>query len=414
MIESLKKDRVAQGLLVVVILMICGMCGVFGFFGYTFITRPKAETSINRPAASPPTAAAIHLTPTIPPTKAPSMVVPDSARRSYTVLLFLQAGQVLLEETASQVETGKINGFKALGQLIVVGAFVKGVDDALQKSPPDANFQTAWEQARPVVPLVQQVIKRWNDHEINAADVSGELAPARAATETMLATADKVMTDKYGVDQAQLNQIRTTAMTDFRESLAKDNQKKDDGEVIKDVVILSSSDYTDYDMRHIVGEVQNNSPQPVQVRVIATYYGGTGEVAGTETADTELDILLPAQKSPFKIVSDINPQATRYELQLEIKLSDPPETKLQILSANDRIDESNHWRIAGEIANQGNASAKFVKIVATIYGDQGVVLDTDFTYSSLDSIPAGGKSPFELDITRRDGFVRYELQVQGR
>lgn len=330
--------------------------------------------------------------------------------------LFLQSSQVLLEETARQVEAGEVEGFEALGQLLVVGAFLKGTGEAFQQPPPDANFQPAWEKARTAVPLVQQVIKSWVDKEIGAADVPTALAEARTTIDETLALSDQIMVERYGVDSEKLNQFRTEAMNEMRQSLAQGQQGEPAAtEVPLYVAILSSSDYVDSIGSYwIVGEAQNNSTQPVRsVNIIATFYNDAGEVVGTKTTYTDLDILLPAQKGPFKILADDNPQAARYELQLEARPSAPPETHLQILSANDRADDS-YLHIAGEVANQGSAPVEFVKIVATIYDDQGRVVDVDSTYSSLDTIPAGGKSPFEIQIFKRDGFARYELQAQGR
>jgi hypothetical protein len=122
---------------------------------------------------------------------------------------------------------------------------------------------------------------------------------------------------------------------------------------------------------------------------------------------------LPGQKSPFDIAGEKNPQATKYEVQVQADPASEPTTKLNLLSANDRVDEIGYWHIAGEVANEGDAPAEFVKIIATVYDAQGQVAGTGFAFSSLDTIPAGGKSPFEISLEKRDNFARYELQVQG-
>ena len=54
---------------------------------------------------------------------------------------------------------------------------------------------------------------------------------------------------------------------------------------------------------HIVGEVKNNSPidSMKYVKVVATLYDKTGKVFGTDFTFSDVDVLRPAEKSPFKL-----------------------------------------------------------------------------------------------------------------
>jgi hypothetical protein len=62
---------------------------------------------------------------------------------------------------------------------------------------------------------------------------------------------------------------------------------------------------------------------------------------------------------------------------------------------------------------------QWVKIVATLYDAEGNVVGTGFTYSELDVIPPGGKSPFTIAIDqygKDDGwlYIRGEVVNTGQ
>jgi hypothetical protein len=85
---------------------------------------------------------------------------------------------------------------------------------------------------------------------------------------------------------------------------------------------------------------------------------------------------------------------------------------LEILSSQSYVDYG--WlHIVGEVQNNSNTPMEFVKIVATLYDDGGKITGTDFTYTELDVIPPGGKSPFETGTDNYEGTTNYKLQVQG-
>jgi hypothetical protein len=86
---------------------------------------------------------------------------------------------------------------------------------------------------------------------------------------------------------------------------------------------------------------------------------------------------------------------------------------LEILSSQSYID-AGWYHIVGEVRNNTNVPMQFVKIVVTLYDDYGNITGTDFTYTALDVIPPGGKSPFETGTNVYAGTTKYMLQVQGR
>ena len=84
------------------------------------------------------------------------------------------------------------------------------------------------------------------------------------------------------------------------------------------------------------------------------------------------------------------------------------------MSQGDRDGDFEDWRyIYGEVRNDTGINVRFVEIVATLYNDQGTVVQTDFTYTDLDTLAPGQTSPFEILVLNWNGATRYELQVQG-
>ena len=54
---------------------------------------------------------------------------------------------------------------------------------------------------------------------------------------------------------------------------------------------------------HVVGEVENVSPNPVElVKVIGTFYDVNGKVVGTDSSFTDPAILSAGDKAPFELI----------------------------------------------------------------------------------------------------------------
>jgi hypothetical protein len=73
------------------------------------------------------------------------------------------------------------------------------------------------------------------------------------------------------------------------------------------ISILSSSSFTDdIGYYHIVGEVKNNSPKDSMnfVKITSTFYDNAGKVVGTDITYSNVDVLRPAEKSSFEIISN--------------------------------------------------------------------------------------------------------------
>ncbi len=73
-----------------------------------------------------------------------------------------------------------------------------------------------------------------------------------------------------------------------------------------------------------------------------------------------------------------------------------------------------YLHILGEVINNSGSAVEYVKIVASLKDNADKVVASDYTYSKLEVIPPGGKSPFDLTYSPSDMVYTWDLYVQGR
>lgn len=188
-----------------------------------------------------------------------------------------------------------------------------------------------------------------------------------------------------------------------------------------EVTILSHSSYvSSLGYYYIVGEILNNGSQPIKyVKIIATYYNSSGVVVAVDFTYTELDVIHPNQKSPFKIILIDEQQVAKvdhYSLSTSYSYADELPAKLKILSNSSYIGSSGYLYVVGEIENTGNETANFTKVTATFYALNGTVVATDFTYTEPYDIAPSQKAPFQIILIEKDRVTlvySYELVAES-
>jgi hypothetical protein len=178
--------------------------------------------------------------------------------------------------------------------------------------------------------------------------------------------------------------------------------------------ILSHQSNTYGVLFHIIGEVRNNANVPMEVvKIIATLYDQDNKVSGTSYNYPIIDVIPPGGKSPFEIGTDKWEGTTSYKLQVQGREGDLPRQDLVILSSESY--KANGWlHILGEVKNTGETEAKLVELIISLYDVNGILVGFTYTYTTLDTIPPGETSPFEVDTDHFPIFDHYEIQVQGR
>ncbi len=78
------------------------------------------------------------------------------------------------------------------------------------------------------------------------------------------------------------------------------------------------------------------------------------------------------------------------------------------------IDSLGYYNVVGEVQNVGDQAARFVEISATFYDSGDVVVGTSFTFSSVDVLLVGKRSPFKIifmDTSQSSKVDHYSLNV---
>ncbi|MHA1290350.1 MAG: FxLYD domain-containing protein, partial [Candidatus Thorarchaeota archaeon] len=184
-----------------------------------------------------------------------------------------------------------------------------------------------------------------------------------------------------------------------------------------EVEIVSHSYYVEMGYSTVVGEVKNVGSQNLEfVMITVTFYDKENNILSTGFTFTEIDTLVPQQKSPFEVSSfpDENLQVDHYKVVVSdyMKTSSNPYRRLKIQGVTDGT-QYGYYTVRGEVKNIGEITATFVKVVATYYDVEGTVIGTSFTFTNPEDIEEGEAAPFETS-TFPQTFTpaSYSLQVE--
>src|SRR5919202_404045 len=170
------------------------------------------------------------------------------------------------------------------------------------------------------------------------------------------------------------------------------------------ISILSSSSFTD-DLGdyHVVSEVRNNSPKDSMnyVKIVSTFYDNTGKVIGTDFTYSNVDVLRPAEKSSFEIILNDAAQSQKvdsYKLSASGDKTEALPAALKLSIGDNRLDDTGAYHIVGEVTNQGNGKATYVKVSGSFYNSSNTVVAADFTYTDPQDLEPGQTAPFEIIV----------------
>ena len=75
------------------------------------------------------------------------------------------------------------------------------------------------------------------------------------------------------------------------------------------------------------------------------------------------------------------------------------------------MDSIDYLHIVGEVENNTVNHLRFVKIIANVFDSGGHLLDTRFTYTHLDNLPAGMKTCFHVLLPKPATWSYYEFEA---
>ena len=175
-------------------------------------------------------------------------------------------------------------------------------------------------------------------------------------------------------------------------------------QIKQDISILSSSSFKDnLGYFHVVGEVKNNSTTDSfnYVKIVSTFYDDTAKVIGTDFTYTNVDVLRPAEKSSFEIILNDAQQSEKvsnYKLSVSADKTQPLPASLKLNVGDSHMDDIGAYHIVGEVTNQGNEKATFVKVSGAFYNDSNTAVAAGFTFTDPKDLEPGQTAPFEIIV----------------
>lgn len=179
--------------------------------------------------------------------------------------------------------------------------------------------------------------------------------------------------------------------------------------------ILSDTSFSSDDWHYIVGEIINNTDAPMSwIKISVLIKDEDDNVIATDYVYPMLDIIPAGGTSPFTISSDEWGTVSTYEFVIEEGDEDTlPATGLEIIYHTSYEDDYAFY-VIGEIQNNSDTTMSWVNVVGGLYDDDGLILFASYSYTMLDYIPPGGKTPFRITFYENyENEANYEVQVQG-
>ena len=137
------------------------------------------------------------------------------------------------------------------------------------------------------------------------------------------------------------------------------------------------------------------------VKIVSTLYDKGGKVVGTDFTYSDIDVLRPAEKSPFKIIlTDIrqSQKVSSHMLSTSGEKTQALPASLKLSVDNSHLHDIGAYHIVGEVTNQGSQKATFVKVSAAFYNSSNAVVAADFTYTDPKDLEPGQTAPFEIVV----------------
>jgi len=196
---------------------------------------------------------------------------------------------------------------------------------------------------------------------------------------------------------------------------------RNDGQQVK--ILNNSSMYiekSEIEILHIVGEIANNSPDPIHnISLTALLYPANGTTAiSTIHASPFITALAPGEKTCFNLHLEKPKTYARYELTgLNYEVGAEPSSTFETRQVTAGWDEDNDWyMLSGQVQNVSTTPFADVRVIATLYDSNNKVIGCDQTFVLYDSenpFSAGTFSLYFMDQLYNQ-VSTYRLQVVGQ
>jgi hypothetical protein len=163
----------------------------------------------------------------------------------------------------------------------------------------------------------------------------------------------------------------------------------------------------------VVGEVRNDSNLDVgDITVIISFYDATGSFISETRGQTMLKTLAPGQRSPFLLSLTRPGGMSNYSIKA-VGRPVPPQLNPQISVVKNRAyeDDIGFYHVTGTIQNVGSVIVPQAKVVVTLYGRGGGVINVGFAYPSPAQLKPGVQAAFDVTFTYFPKILSHNIVV---
>ncbi len=168
---------------------------------------------------------------------------------------------------------------------------------------------------------------------------------------------------------------------------------------------------------HIVGEVYNHTPAPINsVEVIADIYNNNGVLVGTGFSYVVLNNIPPGDTACFNISLQEPNNWANYKLSGTYYPNGSPPLNLSPLNDVGQLEPDGDYRIQGLVRNDEAVEVDSVQPIFTLYDAEDRVLDCGSTFTTITKLGRGLTSSFDKTFSDRDDYSvvnSYRIQVDG-
>lgn len=172
----------------------------------------------------------------------------------------------------------------------------------------------------------------------------------------------------------------------------------------------------------VLGQVSNDAELPMSfVRVRALIYGPDDRLLTEQDTFLATDLLEPGEFAPFVITlaEGFPPNTLRFELAASASYETIGDTSFygpdnfEVLADAD-FDDASMLSIFGEVSNIGEETANLVKVITTVFDEEGNVIGVANSLVEQQRLEPNETTRFSLDLAEVDGApANFLISVQG-
>ncbi len=171
--------------------------------------------------------------------------------------------------------------------------------------------------------------------------------------------------------------------------------------------------YTDSGVLWVVGELANEGEIDAEgVRVAVTLLTADGSEVAMREGYLDQELLLAGEEAPFLLLIE-NPPAEGSWVALDSEIQGDLATLALARAHKGLIVESvagapptpDGYRLTGEVKNEGDSPASFVRVSGALYNAAGELIATTSIYAPSDSLAPGAAAPFDLKFNDFAGDI---------